>query len=336
MPYHDEEDFEFYNALHRLQPSVPPESGLGPRGNALSAVAEDPYVQEPWRGIGRRMEENVPEDAPWSGSVLGRAGSTFGKWASGRLPQAPSEIPSIPSGVFADQVPDFTRKMYPQDDSGQLLLTPGQAQLLTAQNVPGPQGVLNRLSAIAQHFDPVKGFAIGGLRRGDKAIRSLIPATARSGAMKKLTDLGLDPRRAEAVTERLSQLVAKKSDVLPGKIQGTPGLSGDRTRQVLLDEINNTIFDVLDEVIDASRTGTRVGRIPRPRGEFGQAEEPLMRKGLSVINEIIDSFQEITSKSIKRGKQKFPPSIPVSDQMRNLRETIEDPENLLGFFRDDI
>jgi len=104
MPYFDEEDFEFYNALDRLPPPVP--QGPGPGGDALSAVFEDPYVQEPWRGIGRRMEENVPEDAPWSGSVLGRAGSTFGKWASGRLPQAPSEIPSI---KFGRRPPDQPR-----------------------------------------------------------------------------------------------------------------------------------------------------------------------------------------------------------------------------------
>jgi len=187
----------FGNAVQRLSGFAnPPVPGSFGGFNAQVGPGQSPVFNRPVTDFGQGDEPSFSQSE--AGQLL-------------RLLFVPtSETPSIPSGVSADEVSDFTRKMYPQDDSGQLLLTSGQAQLLTAQNVPGPKGVFNKLAAISQHFDPSQ-FGIGMLR-----------ANAAAGVTKriqKIVDEGDIPLFHGTPGENVKGIISGGS-ITPRKVTG--------------------------------------------------------------------------------------------------------------------
>jgi hypothetical protein len=100
------------------------------------------------------------------------------------------------------------------------LLTSGQAQLLTAQNVPGPKGVFNKLAAISQHFDPSQ-FGMGRLFTGNpKKFRGL----------RQFLD---DPNEAEGLFHVTTDLKSVRKQGIKSRrmlrkegVTGVPGLGG--------------------------------------------------------------------------------------------------------------
>jgi hypothetical protein len=255
----------FGNAVQRLSGFAnPPVPGSFGGFNAQVGPGQSPVFNRPVTDFGQGDEPSFSQSE--AGQLL-------------RLLFVPtSETPSIPSGVSADEVSDFTRKMYPQDDSGQLLLTSGQAQLLTAQNVPGPKGVFNKLAAISQHFDPSQ-FGIGMLR-----------ANAAAGVTKriqKIVDEGDIPLFHGTPGENVKGIISGGS-ITPRKVTG---ISLTRSSGMARDVGGPIIFVLKRRELKRLRGGLKPTREKGFGESFGggkEAEERLMDSiPTSMIKEVL-------------------------------------------------
>ena len=160
MPYHDEENFGFYNALNRLSPSAPKRPGPGPGRSALGAV-------NPYEGYGKWMQGRAKGGPSFSRSRLGKILMA---------PSAPQQF-TVPTGLYMkspenpggiDLLPWTDAAV---DDTGQFWITQEKHDQMQG-------GAWSRLVGLSNYFSPAR-FGIGGLRPPGKFPKLVRPSRPR-------------------------------------------------------------------------------------------------------------------------------------------------------------